>query len=198
MPLSADRSLHELVEEIAAPTPAPGAGSTSAWATALAAGLAEMAARLTLSRDDYAEQHPRMHEIHARAVALRGAALELGERELRSYEPVLEALRRPADDPERSDRVAAALAGAADAPLAVAGIAAEVAELAAELARTGNRSLEGDAAAGATLAEAACAAAARLVQINLARHPGDPRLAEATALAARAAAARSEAAAGRP
>ena len=56
---------------------------------------------------------------------------------------------------------------ASQSPLAIAGVGAELAELAADLARTGNRNLAGDAIAGALLAEAAAQAAARLVAINL-------------------------------
>jgi formiminotetrahydrofolate cyclodeaminase len=54
--------------------------------------------------------------------------------------------------------------------------------MASDLAASGNRSLEGDANAGAELARAACRAAARLVEINLWARPGDPRLAEARRL----------------
>jgi formiminotetrahydrofolate cyclodeaminase len=75
-------------------------------------------------------------------------------------------------------------------PLAIAETGAEAAELAATLAREGRRSLEGDATAGALLAEAATRAAVRLVEINLAGAPDDPRLAEARACAERAWAAR--------
>jgi len=52
-------------------------------------------------------------------------------------------------------------------------IAAEVATLAADLAERGNRNLEGDALAGALLAEASARSAATLAQLNvsmLSRH----------------------------
>jgi formiminotetrahydrofolate cyclodeaminase len=103
----------------------------------------------------------------ARAGQLRRRALELAEIELHAYEPVLEALRLPRDDPDRSRRVAEAQSEASRPPLEVAGVAAEVAELAAHIARAGNPNLAGDAIASALLAEAAAQAAARLVAINL-------------------------------
>jgi len=102
-----------------------------------------------------------------RAGELRTRALELAEVELHAFEPVLEALRLPREDPLRSERVAAARAEASRSPLEIAGVAADLAELAAELARSGNPNLAGDAIAGALLAEAAAQAAARLVAINL-------------------------------
>jgi formiminotetrahydrofolate cyclodeaminase len=182
----ADRSLGQLLEQVAAESPSPGGGSSCALACALAAGLAEMAARFTLARDEYAARHERMAALRARAGELRSRALELAEEELHVYEAVLDALREPEDAPGRAERLDAALSDAADSPLAVARAAAEVAELAAEAARTGNRNLRGDAVAGALLAEAACTAAARLADINLAGRPSDPRRDEASQLPARA------------
>jgi formiminotetrahydrofolate cyclodeaminase len=91
----------------------------------------------------------------------------------------------PKEDPARAGRLERALSDAADSPLEIARIAAEVANLGAHLAATGNRTLEGDANAGAELARAACRAAVRLVEINLQNSPDDPRLSEANQLAAR-------------
>jgi methenyltetrahydrofolate cyclohydrolase len=122
-----------------------------------------------------------------RAGELRTRALKLAEIELHAYEPVLEALRLPREDPERAVRVSAAQTEASKSPLEIARVSAELAELAAEVAVNGNPNLTGDAIAGALLAEAAAQAAARLVAINL---PGDPIAEEAAALAARAGAAR--------
>src|SRR3954463_1426156 len=182
----ADRSLGQLLEQVAAESPSPGGGSSCALACAIAAGLAEMAAAFTLARDEYAERHARMAALRARARELRAEALALAEEELHVYEAVLEALRRPADELGRAERLDAALSGAADSPLAVARAAAEVATLAAEAARTGNRHLRGGAVAGAVLAEAACAAAARLADLNLAGRADDPRREEAAELPRRA------------
>lgn len=141
-----------------------------------------MAARFTPGRDD----------VVAEAGALRAQLLELGERELGAYEPVLEAFRLDAGDPDREARLRKALSDAADSPLAVARAAAAAASLAAELAVTGNAHLTGDAITGTLLAEAACMSAARLVQINLARVPSDPRLDEAAELTRQASAARAK------
>ena len=123
----------------------------------MAAALVEMAARFTPDREEPAR----------RAAELRARALELAEIELHAYEPVLEALRLPRDDPERAVRIEEARAMASESPLAIARVAAELAELAAETARSGNVNLAGDAIAGALLAEAAAQAAGRLVAINL-------------------------------
>jgi formiminotetrahydrofolate cyclodeaminase len=179
----ADQSVRELLEAVGARTPAPGGGSAAALSGSLAAGLVEMTARFTLGRD----------ELAGEAALLRSHLLELGERELTAYEPVLEAFALEAGDPDREARLHEALSDAAESPLQIARAAAVVASLGAELALTGNTNLTGDAITGAVLAEAACCAAARLTEINLARVPSDPRLDEAAELTRQASAARAKA-----
>jgi methenyltetrahydrofolate cyclohydrolase len=180
-PPHAERPFRELLGDLAARTPAPGGGSAAAWATALAAGLVEMAAEFA---GDTAKAE--------RAAALRARALELAELELAAYQPVLDAIRLPKEDPARAEQLATALSEAADTPLEIARAAAEAARLGAELAAGGNRSLEGDANAGAQLGRGACRAAARLVEINLSARPDDPRAAEARRLVAEVGGQRSE------
>jgi formiminotetrahydrofolate cyclodeaminase len=165
-----DVSLETFLAALAERTPAPGGGSAAAAGCALGAALAEMAARFA-GRDDDA----------ARAAGLVAEALRLGEADLTSYAPVLEAQR--AGDPERA---AAARAAAAEVPLAIAETAAQVAELARALAVAGRPGLRGDALAGADLAAGAARAAARLVEINLADDLGGPRVVRARAAVARA------------
>jgi formiminotetrahydrofolate cyclodeaminase len=177
----ADRPLTELLASLAAQTPAPGGGSASAWTGALAAGLVEMAARFAEAED-----------AAARATALRAELLASGERELSSYQPVLEAMRLPRNDPSRSERIAAALSDASESPLAIARATAEVAELGMTIAGESKPAIVGDAITGVLLAEAACRSAARLVEINLARYGEDPRVGEAGVFVDRAAVAREQ------
>jgi methenyltetrahydrofolate cyclohydrolase len=189
----ADRPLRELLDDVAAPSPAPGGGSSAAVACALAAGLVEMTVAVTRGREDDAGDAPRWAQLAERAAALRAQAAALAECELTAYAPVIEALRLPAADAGRAERIDAALSDAAESPLAIAAAAADVAELALEAARDGTVQLEGDARAGVLLADGACQAAAGLAAINLSRRPRDPRHGELAALTARAAQARQEA-----
>jgi methenyltetrahydrofolate cyclohydrolase len=174
--------LAALLDEVAAATPAPGGGSSAAWAAALAAALVEMSGRLAGDS-----------EAASRASGLRAQALELAERELSSYEPVLDAMRLPHDDPSRSRRIADELLEASRAPLAIADAAAEVAELGAAVARASSPSVRGDALTGTLLAEAAAAAAAALVEINLERQPSARALGQARDAGVRASRARAAA-----
>lgn len=193
MPALADRPLRELLDDVAAPTPSPGGGSSAAVACALAAGLLEMTVGVTRRREGDGGETPRWAQLAARATALRARAAALAEQELTAYAPVLEALRLPAEDADRAARIDAALSAAADSLLAIAAASAEVAELALEAMRDGTVHLQGDARAGVLLADGACQAAAGLAAINLSRRPQDARHAELGALTARAAQARAEA-----
>jgi methenyltetrahydrofolate cyclohydrolase len=187
VPGLADQPFSRLLEEVAAPTPAPGGGSSSALAAALAAALVEMAARLALRREAAAGGAARVPaRVPERAGALRARALELAERELGSYAQVLEARRLPPEDPAREDRLRAALVEASGAPIEIAEAAAEISELAAAVAAGSTPSVRGDALAGGLLAAAAADAAASLVEINLADAPDAPELGRARAARERA------------
>jgi formiminotetrahydrofolate cyclodeaminase len=149
----AETTLSELLEQIAARTPAPAGGTAAALAGATAAALVEMAAGVAL---------------RSPAAELRALLLELAERDTRSYAPVLEA-RRP-------DERARALVSAAETPAAIAKAAAEVAELAAAVSNDpGNELLAGDIAVAAMLAEAAVRSATALVELNLRAAAGEQR-----------------------
>jgi formiminotetrahydrofolate cyclodeaminase len=137
------------------------------------------------------------HEAVARAPILRQEFLAAGERELVSYEPVLAARRLPHDSPERAPELRQALSSASETPLAIARAAGEVAELGAQVTAASRPALRGDATAAVLLAEAACRAAGRLVEINLRLQPEDPRL-EAVARLSRSAAAARERTLGEP
>jgi formiminotetrahydrofolate cyclodeaminase len=183
-------TLQELLDAVAEHTAAPGGGTGAACAGALGAGLIEMAARFSVGREDVGRGTA---DVVERAGELRARLLELAETELHAYEPVLAAQRLPREHPERAERLRTACSIAAQSPFEIAGACAEVAELGAEMARTGNPNLEGDALTGCLLAEAACRAAARLVDLNLPEGEGDGRRRSAGDLSRRALAARDRA-----
>jgi methenyltetrahydrofolate cyclohydrolase len=167
-----EQSLEEFLDSVGEDTPAPGGGTSSAITTALAAALVEMAARIGEDSGDSAD----------RAATLRADALRLAEEELTSYAPVLEAAT-PADR-------TTALDGASEPPAQIAETAAGVAELGVKVAGSSSPAVRGDALTGVILAEAAAAAAARLVETNITSGPVFDR---ARAAAERAAAARQSA-----
>ena len=182
-----DDPIEELLDTIAAETPAPGGGSVAAFVTEMAASLAAMAAR-------FAHDWDGAGGAVAQAETLRHRAAPLAGEDAVAYENVLTALRMPEElEPEvRNTLIGETLSRAADVPLEIAECAASVAELAAEIAVCGNPNLRGDAAAAAILASSAARVAANLVEINLSTVEGDDRIerARATVKSAEAAAAR--------
>ncbi len=182
----ASEQLSEILRRIEARTPAPASGTAAAIVCATAAALVGMVAA-------YQGEQPMRPRAGARAARLRARALELAQLDLDSYQPVLDALRLPSWNPRRGAALAAALSAAAEVPLQIAAVSAEVAALAAELAPAASRHALGDAASAATLAEAACAAATLLVELNL-RDSGEAQRRElAASLALKAAEARANA-----
>jgi formiminotetrahydrofolate cyclodeaminase len=185
----AERSVGELMEALAAPSPAPGGGSSAALTCAIAAGLAEMTAAIAGASADPAASE-RLDELGARTAELRELALALADRELSSYRPVLAAIREAPGRADQDRRVSEALATASEPPLEIARTAAEVSAIALELAGHASASVRGDVVTSVLLAEAAARSAATLVETNLQRSPGDKRVTAARRAAEEAEAAR--------
>jgi formiminotetrahydrofolate cyclodeaminase len=159
-------------------------GSSAAIAAAFAAALVTMTARISTDWDA-------APGIAAQARALRHRLLELAADDAEAFADAVAALETGTERGRRP--LGVVLARAADVPLAIASAAADVAELAA-IATTGARpAVRPDAVAAAALAEAACFAAAHLVDVNLATLPGDERRAAAAAARVAATDARSRA-----
>jgi len=148
-------SLQSYLDALGARTPAPASGSGAAVTGAIAAALAELAARFS---DE--------GEIADRLVELRTRLLDLGDEDAAAYTDFMRT--KSAEDRDRT----------IDVPLAIAETAAEVARLARTLVEGGNPRVAGDAEAGFELARAVSRVGARLVEINL-DGADDPRLARA-------------------
>ena len=84
---------------------------------------------------------------------------------------------------QRDWEIGKAFARAAEPPLEIARAAADVAELAAQLAAGGDPRVHADALAAAALAAGVARGAVALVAVNLTTVEGDPRLVEARRLA---------------
>ncbi len=177
------RSLRELtvgdlIAAVSARTSAPASGSVAALTTALAIALVEMAARFSVVPG---VESSRFAELVARAEQLSQDVDPLADDDVAAYGEFL-AARRTAREPDpdaRRARISRARSRAVDVPLATAAIAAECAQLAGELAVSGNRNLRGDAATAALLCHATATAAAIMISENLGPDTADPRAGQA-------------------
>jgi len=173
-------SLTALLEELAAPHEVPGAGSALAVALATAAAVVQMAARL--APDSWTDAAG----VAAQADSLRERAARLVDEDAEAYRRALE-LRAAADDtarPEQRDwSLGQVTAAAAEPPLALARLAADLAELCAAAGDRVELRVRADVVAAAALAAAVARGARELVAVNLTALPDDPRVEEATRLA---------------
>ena len=167
---------HELAEQISSSEAVPGSG----WVAGVSAAFAAALVAKSASRS---EGWSGAEGARAQALELRDRLLALAAQDSKAYEQALTALER------RDSGLARALAKAAEVPLAIAGTAGDVAELAAEAAERADGHARADAAAA--LAAGAARAASKLVAVNLSALEDDERVGRA----GRAAEAASDAAA---
>ena len=173
-----DETLRSFLDRVGAAEPGPRGGSVAALTVAMAASLVTVCARSS----------PGSGGMAVEAASLRKRAEALAVVDAEAYAQYLAALELHDDA-----AIGVALEHAADAPLQIAETAAETAQLAAAVAERCDPSLQGDAVAGALLAEAATRAAANLVAINLSVGRNDGRVRRAKRLVADATAAAEQA-----
>jgi formiminotetrahydrofolate cyclodeaminase len=114
-----------------------------------------------------------------RAESLRVESFGLIEEDAQAYLAFVDTVRSQQD-------LGAAHARTVDVPLRMIRAAAEVAELAVQLAQHGNPNLRADAVVGATLAAAAAESGLILIEVNLGDATSDARFAVARKLARKA------------
>jgi formiminotetrahydrofolate cyclodeaminase len=150
---------------------------------AAAAALVEKSANLSIKHWDGAAG------ALEQARALRVKSFDLIEEDSQAYLAFVAALRAAKEHElaESQEAVRTAHARTIDVPLRMTRAAAEVAELAVQLAAHGNPNLRPDAIVAATLAAAAAESGLTLIAANLGDAPDDARLAVAMKLAGRAA-----------
>ena len=167
----ANLKITEYLEKAAAGTAVPGGGSVAALNAALAAGLTEMVANLTIGKKGYEAVEEEMNDIAGKAAALREKLTAAIDRDAEAYSEVMAAFKLPkATDQEkelRSLAVQKAFKHAALVPLEVANHAVEVIDLAGRAVDSGNKNAVTDGLVAAMNARTAALAALYNVKINL-------------------------------
>jgi formiminotetrahydrofolate cyclodeaminase len=171
-----DLRLQDFLDRVAAGAEAPGAGTAAAVTVALGASLVAMVARCS------EETWEDARGITAQALAIQDRVGPLANADASAWEVALDALGRAATgDPVGDAELERRLEAAAQVPLDIAQLGADVAELAVLAAERCDGSYRADAVAAAALAAGAARAAAHLVEVNLGVREGDQRLARARA-----------------
>jgi methenyltetrahydrofolate cyclohydrolase len=170
--------VEELLERLASETPTPGAGAVAALTAAMAAGLVGMVASASPEWSENAGATAQAQALRRRLGPLAAANAEAYQAALVSL-----ALSDEVAPDVRSFSIQEALGRAGEEPLRIAGAAADVALLAAEVAERCEPALRPDVTVAAVLAGGSARAAAHLVEINLTTTDDDPRVIGARALA---------------
>jgi glutamate formiminotransferase/formiminotetrahydrofolate cyclodeaminase len=164
-------SIRKFLSSLASSAPTPGGGTAAAVAGAMGAGLTEMVAALTLSREKFAPVHDAIRSIAEAAERARGEFLDLAREDSDAYDAVVAARRLPKDTEEQKRVRAQALESAnrlaTEVPMRTARAAVRLLATLPELVEKGNPNAFSDAGAAALLLGSAAEGALLNVGINL-------------------------------
>jgi formiminotetrahydrofolate cyclodeaminase len=169
--LLADHKITEYLEKAAAGTAVPGGGSVAALNAALAAGLTEMVANLTIGKKGYEAVEDEMKTIAEEASQLRTKLTAAIDQDADAYTEVMAAYKLPKTTDDdialRKQKIQEAIKHAALVPLEVARDALAVIDLAGQAILKGNKNAASDGAVAAMNARTGALAAIYNVKINL-------------------------------
>ncbi len=166
-----ESSIEGYLRDAASNKPAPGGGSVSALAGALACAMGEMAANFTVGKKKFAEVEGDVRASLERLERARERLTALVDEDAQAYGEVTRAQALPKNTEEekesRKDSLRTALKEAMLVPLNVMRQCVLVCEESESLASRANPYLITDVGVCAIMAEAACRAARLNVEINL-------------------------------
>jgi glutamate formiminotransferase / formiminotetrahydrofolate cyclodeaminase len=155
------------IEQLAAPTPAPGGGSASAAAGAMAAALGGMVAGMSRGKKAYLQHEQALSEAIRSLAEIREELKAAIAADAASFNEVMTAFKKTKDTPEAQSEVDAALKQATNIPLTVAERSREVRNILESLRPITNPKMASDITVGLALAVAAVEGALANVEINL-------------------------------
>src|SRR5215510_8075810 len=155
------------IEQLAAPTAAPGGGSASAAAGAMAAALGSMVAGMSRGKKAYVQYEQQLSQVIARLAQLREELKSSIDADAESFNQVMAAHTQAKATSDGEGLVDAATKTATQVPLETAQKAREVAQLIESLRPITNPNMASDLTVAAALAEAAIKGALANVEINL-------------------------------
>jgi formiminotetrahydrofolate cyclodeaminase len=167
----AKETIEKYLDDAASDKPAPGGGSISALAGALAASMGEMAGKLTFGKKKFESVQQDVANCLRRLSLCRRRLMALMDADVMAYTSVNKAYGMPKGSAEekgaRKEAMRSALLEAMKVPLNIMRECCTVGDTAARLVKICNPNLLTDVNVCAVLAEAACVASRPLVEINL-------------------------------
>ena len=155
------------IEQLAAPTAAPGGGCASAASGAMAAALGSMVAGMSRGKKAYLQHERELSDALARLGELREQFKASIDADADSFNEVMAAFKKAKANPEAQAEVEAATKKATLVPLVVAERAREVSKIVESLRAITNPKMASDLTVAMALANAAIQGALANVEINL-------------------------------
>ena len=172
-----DDSIQQFLDDLASKSSTPGGGSAAAIIGTMGAALVSMIANLTIGKKNYESVESKMKELLDQSEEIRRRLIELVQADITVFNQVMDSYAMPRDTEvekqQRSEAVQKALIAATEVPLNCAGLCAEIIELSAQVAESGNLNVISDAGVAALSGHAALRSAALNVSINLANIKDD-------------------------
>ncbi len=163
--------LEQFIDQVASSSPAPGGGSVSAAAGALAAALSSMVCRLTVGKKKFKEVQEELKQVLERAEVIRKQMEEFIVKDAESFDKVMDAFKLPKytdeEKKKRDDAVQEATKGAIGVPLQVMEKALEALGMIRVVVEKGNPNMISDAGVSSLMARTAAEGAYLNVRINL-------------------------------
>ncbi|MFQ6003012.1 MAG: glutamate formimidoyltransferase [Candidatus Zixiibacteriota bacterium] len=163
--------LEQFIEEVASSSPAPGGGSVSAAAGALASALSSMVCRLTIGKRKFKNVEDELKQVLEKAEIIKKQMQEFIIKDAESFDKVMDAFKLPKyTDEERKRRdqaVQEATKEAISVPLQVMEKALESLGITKMVVEKGNPNMISDAGVSSLMARTAAEGAYLNVRINL-------------------------------
>ncbi|MDG1839036.1 MAG: cyclodeaminase/cyclohydrolase family protein [Phycisphaerales bacterium] len=159
--------IEALLRNLGEKQPVPGGGAAASVTAALGLAAGRMVLAYSLGRPEFA-----CHETNNQAAiqeleGWRDEAMKLADADAAAFQDLAALWKLPKDHPTRIADWHTAVIAAIDAPLAICRLCRQACELLAQLPDRTNPMLASDLAVASILLQAACAAAAWNVRINL-------------------------------
>jgi len=163
--------LCKFVDELASDSPAPGGGSISALNGALSAGLSSMVGNLTYNKKAYNEVKGEMIKVSEKAQKLKDFFIEAIDKDTEAFNAIMEAFSLPKKSDEekelRNKKIQEGTKNATLIPFSVLEKSEEIAKLALDVAKKGNKNSLSDSGVAGLAASAASEGTLYNVMINL-------------------------------
>ena len=160
-------TIRQFLDATAARQPTPGGGAVTALTGALAAAIGEMALNYSLGKKGLEAFEGEIRPAAEELKRLRGVLLKAMADDQAAYADLTAARKLPESSPDRATKIRIALAGAIQAPQAMARAAVSILELCDKVINFINPWLLSDLAVCADLSMAAARCAIYNVRVNL-------------------------------